>query len=202
MVGPGELEHRHHIDGEAREGERDVDAEIASAPTAARPKQICILVFVADKQLSRGRDDLGLDQLVVAGQAMPPLAEADPSTEYQSGNAHSHAAAMRNGAIDRAKACIDIGVARAAPHAHASVGVPDTDLVHQRHIDQESAGGRVARIRMAAGADREWHAVRRSPQEGASYVVSRSAAGDAHRESRGIVEVPWSRDLGEVWVFL
>jgi hypothetical protein len=55
-----------------------------------------------------------LDQLV-AGQTMPPLAEANPSTEHQSGNAHSHAAAMRDGAIDRVKAGIDIGVARAAP---------------------------------------------------------------------------------------
>jgi len=114
MVGPAELEHRHHIDGEALEGERDIDAEIASASAATCPEQIWVLVFVADNQLSCGRDDFGLDHLV-AGQTMPPLAEANPSTEHQSGNAHSHAAAMRDGAIDRVKAGIDIGVARAAP---------------------------------------------------------------------------------------
>jgi len=78
------------------------------------PSQIWVLVFVADNQLSCGRDDFGLDHLV-AGQTMPPLAEANPSTEHQSGNAHSHAVAMRDGAIDRVKAGIDIGVARAAP---------------------------------------------------------------------------------------
>src|SRR6185503_12311026 len=84
MVGPAELEHRHHIDGEALEGERDIDAEIASASAATCPEQIWVLVFVADNQLSCGRDDFGLDHLV-AGQTMPPLAEANPSTEHQSG---------------------------------------------------------------------------------------------------------------------
>ena len=81
---------------------------------------------------------------------MPPLAEANPSTEHQSGNAHSHAAAMRDGAIDRVKAGIDIGVARAAPHAHEPLSTVDGDLVHQRDIDQEPAGGRVPRIGMSA----------------------------------------------------
>ena len=66
---------------------------------------------------------------------MPPLAEANPSTERQSGNAHSHAAAMRDGAI---------------PHAHELLSTVDGDLVHQRDIDQEPAGGRVPRIGMSA----------------------------------------------------
>ena len=96
-VGPGP---RERVGGDIGDGMRSEDesrddAEVATAPSAQRPGQVCVLVRVRDNGSAVREDDGRLEQ-VVAGQAELARQEADAAAERKPGDPDRRTRAGRN----------------------------------------------------------------------------------------------------------
>ena len=175
---PGQEEQRHRRQPVRAEGQRGGHAEVAAAAAPGRPEQVRVPLGVAVTHLAVRGDDLhGLQ--VVAGQAERAAKYADAAAQGEPGDADRRAGAARDGQAAVGELGIEIDQADAGAHDDGAAVRPERGQL--RHVHDQAAGGRPARVTVPAGPGRDGHREPAREGEARTDVIRTAAVRDAGR---------------------
>ena len=179
--GPGGEEVRGAAHGRDLQRQARDDAELAAAPAAEGPEQVGVVARVDGAQPSVGGDHRQ-GHHVVAGEAELPAGQAVPAALGEAGDAHVGAGAGGDRAARGGQLGVDVDQLGAGADDDRAARPSEGDRADAAQVElHAAAGGRVAGVRVAAGARDERDAGAGRPAHGRAHVGDVGRPRDGER---------------------